>query len=461
MIPHLQSPSVCVIDDEKEDYEPILKALQRLGLGCVHVKGDSKAHLPRRPFKGLRVVFTDLHLSMHVGKDAASHTAKVFSKVVSTETAPLIVVIWSKYQNDVLADGPANDEQTEAELFKTTLLGAFPAFSQRLVFLKMPKPKLKDRPSAAKWVTQLKRDIKTELGKISAFDALWAWEALVRDAAISVTEGLTSLAMLQEPKTENGEEIISTLPESLKLALRLLVREQGGHECSETSAPRHFAAVLAQSLVDHLEHLDDRKDLARHGQWLSDQNGLPKSSVVGPGINGFLLTSELAKKSQSFVPGNIYRLAKPEKFEETFGITVETLLADCYSGRPVNFEDWKKANAPKPILVEISPVCDVHQGTRQSALLLGGLIFPEGARNLARRPGAHELLPTFSLRWPADGFKKQSVFLAFFCRLKTTMNPKKEPRWLIPWFRLRELPTASLRNWHASHASRVGYVSLK
>jgi hypothetical protein len=457
MILRLAAPSVCVIDDEKEDYEPILDALLRLGLGCVHIKGDSRANLPPKPFKGLRVVFTDLHLSTQVGKAAASHTAMVFSKVVSAETAPVVVVIWSKYKDDVLGNGPQNDQPTEAELFKTTLLESFPAFKERLVFIEMDKPKIPDRPSAAKWVRKLKSDIVKKLGEISAFDALWAWEALVRDAGISVTGGLTTLALSSGAEGEDN----SKLPDKLKLALRFLVREQGGHKCTPDSAPHHFAAVLGQSLIDQLDHPDDRTALVKHGAWLSDQTGLPKSSPLAPGVNGFLLTSALAGNLQPFVPGNIYRLTKKAKFEEKFGITPEDLLASCYSGSPGKFDEWKTAHAPRPVLVELSPVCDVHQETRKNALLIGGLIFPAGARKCIKSANSTEVLPSFSLRWPADGFAAQAVILVFFSHLKTTIRHTKEPRWLVPWFRLRELPTASLRNWHASHAARVGYVSLR
>lgn len=144
MIPQLASPSVCVIDDEEHDYRPILDALLRLGLGCVHVRGDNEENLPPQPFNGLRIVFTDLHLAGHIGKAAASHTANVFAKVVSKDTAPVVVVIWSKYANDPAdrEEGlPPEDQLTEADLFKQTLLEAKPEFKERLVFLDMQKPK--------------------------------------------------------------------------------------------------------------------------------------------------------------------------------------------------------------------------------------------------------------------------------------------------------------------------------
>lgn len=460
MISRLASPSVCVIDDEEQDYRPILDALLRLGLGCVHIRGDSGAPLPPQPFKGLRIVFTDLHLSGLTGKGAASHTAKVFTKVVSPETAPVVVVIWSKYASDIVADAklPPDDQPTEADLFKQAVLDAETKYKERLVFVEMAKPKPKRRPKPEKWVSQLQRNIQKELQKVVAFDVLWAWESMVRDAGISVTQDLTTLALL--PELNGSPETTLLLPEKLKLALRVLVREQGGSGCSALAAPRHLASVLAQSLVDHLEHSNSLGDLAKHGNWLSDQNGIPKTSPIAPGINGLLLTAASSKKSAPFVPGNIYRLAESKKFEKMFGVPANELAESCYKGSDAKLNEWKATHKPQPIVIELSPACDVQQETRRNALLIGGLIFPAAAFNNTKRGDAIERLPVFSLRWPTENFGTQNAFLVFCSRYKVTMSPKKEPKWLIPWFRLRELPTAALRNWHASHAARVGYVSL-
>jgi hypothetical protein len=116
MINQLASPSVCVVDDDPTEFMPILAALNDLYVSCIHILGNEIASLPARPFKRLQLVFLDLHLNNSVGKNAASHTANVFTKLVSTETAPIVVVIWSKYAQ-VREEG----NETAAELFKTTL----------------------------------------------------------------------------------------------------------------------------------------------------------------------------------------------------------------------------------------------------------------------------------------------------------------------------------------------------
>jgi hypothetical protein len=139
MIKQLASPSVCVIDDEEEEYRPILAALNEMFVSCVHILGNSLEGLPPQPFKRVQLTFVDLHLSGTVGKDAASHTANVFTKVMSPDTAPIVVVIWSKYAKDLVAqDGvPPEDQDTEAELFKKTLLVLLHHKSLWRVFLAM------------------------------------------------------------------------------------------------------------------------------------------------------------------------------------------------------------------------------------------------------------------------------------------------------------------------------------
>lgn len=459
MIPRLASPSVCVIDDEKCDYEPILNALHRLGLGCVHIKGEASVTLRQKPMNGLRVVFTDLHLSGQVGKAAASHTANVFKRVVSAETAPVVVVIWSKYADDpVPGNGlPSDDQPTEAAMFKQTLLEAEPAFKDRLVFCEMKKPKLKNRPKGQKWITKLQKDIRKEIEEYTAFDVLWTWESIVREAGIRLTQSLTMLAMEPPAAQPNGTASADSLHDRLKVALRVLVREQGGPNPSAASAPRHLATVLAQTLADHIEHSEDLKVLAKHGEWLSIQSGTKDVCSIAPGVNGLLLTAG-PSVTTAFTPGTVYRFANAERFRNLFGMGAADFINLCV---PMKAGANRGGEEPTPILLEISPACDVHQGHRRRALLIAGAVVPMSACKNAKRDGAFDVLPVIRLRWDGGDFAKQDAVLVFCSRFKTTMDPKKEPRWLTPWFRLRELPTAALRNWHSAHASRVGYVALR
>lgn len=177
--------------------------------------------------------------------------------------------------------------------------------------------------------------------------------------------------------------------------------------------------------------------------------------------------------TSSFLPGTVYGGIDDDNFKNLFGLKVGELAHQTFAKRhhsadvsseaqkAIDKEDYKNwREKAKPVLIEVSPACDVAQGTRCSALLIAGLILPSEMRVNVKKGDAYQVLPTFSLRWEMDGFTKQDVFIVFGSRYKITLPVTKVTEWLKPWFRLRELPTASLRNWHAGHASRVGYVSL-
>lgn len=464
MIPRLASPSVCVIDDENQDYQPILDALLKLGIACVHVRGDSASPLPPQPFRGLRIVFTDLYLANSSGKNVPAHTANVFKAVVAADTAPVLVVIWSKHKDDAVGydDLPPEDQPTIADDFRE-ILQADPKFRERLIFSEMAKPKVGDRPDDDAWVADLQADITSKLQEFPACDLLWSWESLVREAGISISEELTSLALKPVPSESSAGNSGPSLDDKLKLVFRQLAKEQGGPDCTKSTAHRHLAAVLAQSLADEMEHAEGLDALARHGAWLCEQSGLPKTVPFASQLNGVLLTSTAASGGRPFVPGTVYRLGDLSKFKDVFGVSAGELTFSAYQelekDNTWTHDEWK--SHVTHVVVEISPACDFHQGTRRQALLVAGLLVPAAGRKNAKRGDAFESLPTFNLRWPIDGKPETDVFLTFCCRYKLTLNHTKEPEWLLPWFRLRELPTASLRNWHASHSARVGYVSLR
>lgn len=451
MITSLASPTVCVIDEDPKDYRPILDALNGLYLSCVHIRGDSIEQLPKQPFRGLRLVFTDLHLTGSSGKDAASHTANVFQKVVSADTAPVVVVIWSKYANERIAnlDLPPEDQETEAQLFKRTLLEAEKKYEGRLLFIEMSKPTPSDR--AEDWVGELKEQIEEMLQGQEAIHALWTWEALVREAGQSVSEGLTSLVQPYGMAVGDG----------LKKAMQLVVKAQCEGALSAEMAPKHLSTVLAQLLMDQIEHSNGETALSHHGTWLGAQvDGVDTLIAFAPQMNGLLLTAATQNNSTPFLPGTIYRVCKHEKFKELFGVECFEFMTELYKkdNSHLSWQEWLKM--AEPVLVEISSACDIDQEDRLNALLMAGLILPDTARFNAKTGGAFEVLPNFTLRWPMDEFDAQDSFLIFCSRYKVTTLSTAVPAELKPWFRLRELPTASLRNWHAGHASRVGYVSL-
>ncbi|MFN0303572.1 MAG: hypothetical protein ACKVQU_24820 [Burkholderiales bacterium] len=454
MIPRLASPSVCVIDDEEEEYVPILDALMTLGLGCIHVRGNNGDPLPPKPFEALRLVFTDLHLSGEVGKTAASHTANVVKKVVSAECGPVLIVIWSKYAGDPAGNAslPPEDQPTEADLFKTELLSSEPKFKGRVAFAEMPKPKLPDRPAVEEWVKTLQIEIERVLTTIGAFEILWTWEALARDAGIEVSETLTKL---METNGANAQ----TLEIKLKLMLRLLAQQQGGPDSSVATAPRHLLTVFSQMGQDVLDAGASVARLEEHAEWLAEKvDDETKKKHRSATLNAVLLTSAAVPSFAAFTPGTVFDVRDTAGFCAATGFSVERLQRDCFEGDPDKspaFAEFKTRT--KPVLLEITPACDFHQGHRRCATLLAGLAFPFDLQKRANTKDACKSTPVFEDRYSNP---VGDIGFVFCGRYRLTLPVDQHPAWLGPRLRLRDMLVTDIRNWHASQASRVGYLSF-
>jgi hypothetical protein len=462
MIPQLASPSVLVIDDDENEYGHIGQALNELFVSFVLLTGAID-QLPKEPFTRVQLVFLDLHLTSSLGKTAASNTANVFRKVVSANTAPVVVVIWSKYADDKVAqaDVPSDDQETESGLFKRTLFEAEPRFKNRLIFLEMDKPK-GDRPPD--WSNKLQEQIKSALGDQSAIGLLWTWDSLVKDANAALIASLTDLAEESagepDPELEDGD---------LKEVLQCLAKAHGEGDLSAATAPGHLVAILSQLLMDQLEHAGGRAALAVDGVWLGQPPGNRTNASVRAKMNGFLLTAEHSAAASPFWPGTVYAATDIQQFFAAFSITQEQLeRIFCQTKRTeanaAQLDEW--FNAVRLVMLEISPACDVAQGKRYNAHLVGGLVVPSAKVPRTKLSGDPLTVlppstnPTLALRWNLEGFNTNEVKLVFHHGLKTTLSAATEPTWCSPWFRLRELPTTAVRNPHMSHGSRVGYVSI-
>jgi hypothetical protein len=441
-----------VVDDEAEDYQPLLAALNELYVSCVHFTGNDLEQLPEVPFGGIRLLFQDLHLTGSSGKTAASHAASVFCKLVSTATAPIVVVIWSKYAADTSKDVPAlpdQEDKTESQLFQETLLESAPEFRERILFVEMKKKRPQDRPARADWIKEIKAAIATALAGKDSVEALWQWEAVVQQCGIGISRDITALAH-EVAKANNG-----SLEQGLKIAMQCIARGHAAGDLTAATAPRHLTSALSLLLFDHLETAGDSKDLRNHGAWLAEVPAGAITNAVKPKLNALLLTASIGDGSAPFLPGAIYKVKRPQPFEKAFGGSTASLMNDCFGGSG-DRTAWDRG--VKPVVIEITPMCDVAQGNRNRAMLMAGLIVPSVLTKSIKKGEAWLSLPIFALRWGRADFATQDASLVFCSRYRATLAADAVPTWLDAWFRIRDLPSSALRNWHSFMASRVGYM---
>jgi hypothetical protein len=173
-----------------------------------------------------------------------------------------------------------------------------------------------------------------------------------------------------------------------------------------------------------------------------------------------LLTADIQPDAGLYVPGTVYRISDGGKFTRAFGKEVADLLAMWVSRNKSQWANWERD--AKPVLIELSPICDLAQGHRVNSILVGGVVANASYNNEVKKMGDAfgYIAEKFYLRWSFDGFAAGEVVLGYCHRFKATLPAGEAADWLEPWFRLRDLPLAAIRNANAAHGARVGYVSL-
>lgn len=469
MIGRVSSPSVCVIDDEEEEFRTILDALARIGLAAVHFRGDDLDGLPPKgkPLVGLRLIFTDLNINNASHKMALGYTAQVFHRIVSGQHGPLFAVVWSKHA----AETDDTDGKTNAQKFAEILFSDHPEYQGTVFLEEMPKPlglahNTDNVDLFVGKVTEL-------LNRWKAFDLLLRWESTLQAAALKAADELLKLARAGAP-TANSLSRADGLAENLEIILKSLVKAQAISGQPTSSPSTTLASVMASLVSDQLDHSPDCAELSLHDSWLRDYRELPKELAHQCEINGMLLIGAV-QKGRQFTPGTVYKVLDVALFESNFGETTKALIADCFDRMKDDqtkskYHQWK--SKAEVVVVELSPECDVQQGHRKTVCLVAGVIVPATEGINGRRADAWIKLPPAMIDIECDESQAASIdsgvsalgrciSLVFCARYKAALRASAgEPSWLKPIFRLRELPAASLRNWVAGQASRVGFVSL-
>lgn len=321
--------------------------------------------------------------------------------------------------------------------------------------MEMAKPRAEQQP--AEWTEELKTQIATALGNQPAIDVLWSWDNLVKIACTKVGSDLTSVAASVVDGTQHG------LADGLKASMQKLTHAQGEGDLSKATAPHHLSTALTGLLADQLEHPGNLGEIAPHSDWLSaEQPAVALGNGFAARMNGLLVASDVPPSEIFFVPGTVYTVTGKNLFKKLTGRELGDFFKFCCSKKEEDkIKEW--AAAVRQVFVDISPACDVAQRKRVTALLVAGLVVPSAMRKFAKPQGSVEIIPgaaDFRMRWPTKDFPEQDAFLMVCHTYKVVAPEGVSLRGIQPWFRLREIPTASIRNANASHAARVGFVSV-
>jgi hypothetical protein len=450
---NLRTAQVCVIDDEPREYRRLLRALNSLRLGCVHIAGDKVEDLPTEPFCGLRLVFLDMHLGTHGGMEAravTAHTANVFTHVVSPNSAPIVVIVWTKYAHLIAS-------------FRDSLFEAAPDFRGRLFFVRMDKP----QRSAQINVEELRKAIEAEIDKLYPLPLMWTWDAFVQRAACGATAELCRLAATQAQLTpgddENQER--TKMVNALTSVLTVLLRAEAGMSASPELAASTLLDVLIPLHSDRLENFSGQPELESARALLESNEGIgPASADVIIGLNTMLLTGAFHAEGEPFRPGTVYHICNANGFKNAVGFSVEQMAAALCQKDLLKIENVAKLQewiaACRPIVVEMSPACDFAQRKRPIARFVAGFLVPPGQeKHTKERPTDDDRAIRALRKVKIPALDQEAVWLPIFSSALVLAIPEKLA---VPFFqpiaRLKEPVLSDLRNWLSGQGARTGYL---
>lgn len=434
---------VCIIDDNKKEYEKLFVILNRLRIGYIHFNG-TRAQIPKQRICGVRMVFLDMHL----GDDAVhattvAQTANIFSRTISPETSPILVVVWSKYVSEI-------------NNFRNALYAAAPEFRGKLVFYSVQKP-------VKIVLRELKRDIGAALSQATALKVFWGWEALAHKAAISATSEIGNIVG-SRPAVQSASDYIQerdAILENLKLLINTLIHAKGAQHTNIATAPMCFLHVLAAMHVDRMEESPELA-LIKESSKLLLQPAPACAPEEKASINTMLILGGTSR-GDVYKPGTLYEVKRLGALTKRWGIPSEAIWRELFhkndpTADPVGYTNWKAAC--KMVLAEITPSCDFANKYQKSAKLISGLLIPENiidkskVKKPLRRDGSNYSLVYVNI----SGTRYLPVFTGRFVQalpLTTRLSPM-----IKQIGRIREPAITDLRGWAALQSSRVGFTTI-
>jgi hypothetical protein len=466
-VKHLETSRVVVIDDLPDEALPVIEALGRLGMGCIYLKGERLEELPAAPLRGVRLVILDLRLGTTGGaKQTTAMTANVFRRTISPDEGPLIVLLWTKHDEDIPA-------------FQKALFALEPKFQSTILIGDLEKP--------ATITNATLRKIKRRISKLAddwkPMDFLWAWEQLAHEAATATTaivaNQVSGNATIQEDDSDEARKNKWLL--ALRRLLRTLAEAAGGQDADEKTAGSNLLEALTAINDDRLEMESSRSEDIDLEIIFEQPSGLNRNQAAQ--LNGMVMVGAPLSGPQELKPGNVYVLGTKHGPFKPCGIDVTAIKAEILTQltRDADFKkhddlatkneaDASKATSHtrarekrrrelyqecKTILAEITPSCDFAQGNRKLVRLAAGILVPDSLQRLVPRK---ESLRSFELIVPPN---TEGLWMPVFSsRFLYTMEDPRRPLTTRPAFKLRSGMLTDLRNWYASQSARPGYLSV-
>lgn len=440
----LSSTRVVVIDDNKDEAIPIIKALSKRNIATAFFDG-SQAEFPEKENRlyGIRLAILDMDLIGGVNaKSKASALVNTLGKILSPDNGPYIVIAWTMHP-DLL-------EVFEKYVFAENYV------PNPISSIMMKKVDCLD--DNGNWdIDFISEVLENKLADFSPLLILQAWE---EQSFLAATEVINLLSQLAIPEnTEDLDEWRQSWKNQLLELMHVIADAGAGKKLRDLSSLRVVYDVLSPLQADRLESNSGKlsKELDKLGKYIIsaakilDNDGRAKLNKM------FHLSTD---HLENLAPGNIY-LINPYKKRPYWVPPRHHLFSDLLQKQqnPLYQLDKNTKARLRQILVEITPACDHSQKNIRLARLIPGFLVPVGLKNHFKSAGfIYKFGPCYlNLKMRVDSnryylfFSARHMFSASIRQLET----------LDPICRLRPQSFDKLVTWFSGHATRPGIIILQ
>jgi hypothetical protein len=426
-----------IVDDDPDQLRPLVDALHALGAPCLGVRYDANIGLADGQFRGVRILFMDLHLQGPATGKAANYAliGGLLEQCVIPASGLYILVLWTAHAEELAAFTGYIQEAVRAEYRPLAILGM-----DKKTYLAA------DKLDQGK----LKADIEKAVTGDARLQALLSWEHDVLAAAGATLAEIGGLI-------KDEDRTLERYPRSLDGILSLLAVAAVGAQNAERDPRSAVNAALAPILADRILSIEpkaanaeiwqraitmlkeppqlDARQAARMNTML--HLALPEAEKIGPSDWGAVVALPDAEKTEEALLAR-FGVRSQDLFPGVFQVEEQDLTPSC-----------------RLCLVRIGAGCDYAQCKSGPVLYVLALLRPMAvARKKKPRLASDYTTVQFWMDSPGECFE-----LIINARFQIAVADDSAAQW-EPLFRLREQLLAAVANHAASYVTRPGILSF-
>lgn len=441
-----RTTEVVVIDDVKDEVEPLLNLLNKQGVGLCYYRGTNLGDLPEKPIVGVRLLFLDFVLGTdgQPEKNKISTLMGIVKSVVARDNGPYVIFAWTTHnqpQDDLIG------------AFKKTIMND-KDFPKPVIIIDLEKNRCVNN------LRLIRKRLKEVFNDKNILEVLFHWESNARTALRDVVKLLTEISRPAIVQDESFDDYSSkwnseiekriykisemALGENIKEDKKLLIAAQLAltspfHDCVERRIwgdPGKFKNLTTKIMSHKAESVSTQQIALLNSYFLLMSNDLNED--IQPGnIYHFNSVLPRIKCMTRNCYTNKLRIAK-------------TKIIESFCQKNTSSDDKKKIIKDSvPILIEITPECDYAQNKWKHAKCVLGILWPESFEKSMNKKLGY-------IFKPLPIICKDKTYILTFNAHYIFSFPFSVFKSVTPVLKAKKELLVDIQHWFASHISRPG-----